>query len=277
MATELAALKAEINAIGHTVAVIREVAALKKELALIQQGVEGVKKRHQDELKTAAAKSDVPKQSEVVKKPEPSTNQPDPTPAKQPEAATKKSEPQKSEPAQKQPESTPKQPSFVSQKTSPTPKQPEPSASHKPEPTKQPEPTPKQPLITPTTSATTPAKPVATSNSVPANAKPAAATAKPMVGAATPKPSTSVNKSVAKPAGGKPVAPGQQSALSVEQKAAVDNIKTKVSADKSLDATKLETYISDKDFTLVFEMPREEFQKLPKWKQEAKKKAAGMF
>jgi hypothetical protein len=46
---------------------------------------------------------------------------------------------------------------------------------------------------------------------------------------------------------------------------------------KGVDPTKLEIYLNDSEFKIVFEMTREEFNKLPQWKQEAKKKAVYLF
>ncbi len=46
---------------------------------------------------------------------------------------------------------------------------------------------------------------------------------------------------------------------------------------KGVDATKLETYLSDLDFRIVFGMTREAFDKLPKWKQDTQKKSVYLF
>ncbi|KAH3732096.1 arsenate reductase ArsC [Pelomyxa schiedti] len=45
----------------------------------------------------------------------------------------------------------------------------------------------------------------------------------------------------------------------------------------ALDPTKLETYLTDEDFVEVFKMTREEFLKLPLWKQQNAKKEVGML
>lgn len=46
---------------------------------------------------------------------------------------------------------------------------------------------------------------------------------------------------------------------------------------KSMDSTKLDTYLDDEEFNLVFEMERETFEQMPKWKQAKLKKEAGLF
>eukprot|EP01114_Cavostelium_apophysatum_P003554 TRINITY_DN1350_c0_g1_i4.p1 TRINITY_DN1350_c0_g1~~TRINITY_DN1350_c0_g1_i4.p1 ORF type:complete len:642 (-),score=235.71 TRINITY_DN1350_c0_g1_i4:105-2030(-) len=46
---------------------------------------------------------------------------------------------------------------------------------------------------------------------------------------------------------------------------------------KELDQTKLETYLSDEDFLKAFEVTKEEFAKMPGWKQEEKKKSVGLY
>ncbi|XP_072926787.1 supervillin-like isoform X4 [Hemitrygon akajei] len=46
---------------------------------------------------------------------------------------------------------------------------------------------------------------------------------------------------------------------------------------EGVDPQKLETYLSDKDFQKLLQMPREEFYKLPSWKQVNCKKAKGLF
>lgn len=45
----------------------------------------------------------------------------------------------------------------------------------------------------------------------------------------------------------------------------------------SVDVTKKETYLSDSDFEIAFEMSKAEFTQLPKWRQQAKKKQVGLF
>ncbi|XP_078280646.1 supervillin-like [Rhinoraja longicauda] len=46
---------------------------------------------------------------------------------------------------------------------------------------------------------------------------------------------------------------------------------------EGVDPQRLETYLSDEDFQKVVQMPREEFYKLPSWKQVNWKKAKGLF
>lgn len=46
---------------------------------------------------------------------------------------------------------------------------------------------------------------------------------------------------------------------------------------EGVDPQRLETYLSDEDFQKLVQMPREEFYKLPSWKQVNWKKAKGLF
>jgi len=55
-----------------------------------------------------------------------------------------------------------------------------------------------------------------------------------------------------------------------------ENIKNKIGID-DLDANKLETYLSDDEFLKVMGCPREEFAKIPLWKQNNKKRAVGLL
>jgi len=59
-------------------------------------------------------------------------------------------------------------------------------------------------------------------------------------------------------------------------KAIIDAVKQKITTEK-LDSTKQENYLSDQDFVIAFKMSRDEFNKLPKWKQGEKKKEIGLF
>lgn len=46
---------------------------------------------------------------------------------------------------------------------------------------------------------------------------------------------------------------------------------------RGADKTKLETYLSEEEFENVFSMTRDEFYKLPTWKQQSRKKAVLLF
>jgi hypothetical protein len=46
---------------------------------------------------------------------------------------------------------------------------------------------------------------------------------------------------------------------------------------RGVDRTKLEQYLSDKDFWAVFKMKREAFRNLQSWKQQELKKRANLF
>jgi len=46
---------------------------------------------------------------------------------------------------------------------------------------------------------------------------------------------------------------------------------------RGADKTKLETYLTDEEFSEVFKMTRDEFYKLPTWKQGFKKKEVLLF
>jgi len=48
-------------------------------------------------------------------------------------------------------------------------------------------------------------------------------------------------------------------------------------ASLGLAPNELELYLSADDFAVALGMPRSEFENLPKWKRDAKKKAAGLF
>jgi len=45
----------------------------------------------------------------------------------------------------------------------------------------------------------------------------------------------------------------------------------------NLDTNKKEAYLTDSDFTQLFKMGRNEFEKLPKWKKDKIKKELGLF
>lgn len=46
---------------------------------------------------------------------------------------------------------------------------------------------------------------------------------------------------------------------------------------EGVDPAKLETYLSDEEFKNVFKMDKEQFAKLPGWKQTKSKKEVGLF
>ena len=46
---------------------------------------------------------------------------------------------------------------------------------------------------------------------------------------------------------------------------------------EGVDPARLETYLSDDDFKKVFKMDREQFAKMPGWKQTKTKKDVGLF
>lgn len=56
-----------------------------------------------------------------------------------------------------------------------------------------------------------------------------------------------------------------------------DLVTTNYKLPRGIDKTKLETYLSEEEFENVFSMTREEFYRLPKWKQQARKKEALLF
>ena len=46
---------------------------------------------------------------------------------------------------------------------------------------------------------------------------------------------------------------------------------------EGVDPARLETYLSDEEFKKVFKMDKEQFSKLPAWKQTKNKKEVGLF
>ncbi|EGC37358.1 hypothetical protein DICPUDRAFT_87008 [Dictyostelium purpureum] len=60
-------------------------------------------------------------------------------------------------------------------------------------------------------------------------------------------------------------------------KTIVDAVKAKSKVDKTMDPTKLENYLTEEDFKVVFGTSKDEFAKLPKWKQDGKKKETGIY
>jgi hypothetical protein len=263
---EIANLRNEVDAITRILNTVREVYAIRTEVDAIKRELTTIKDKHHQSKQTntptpsansnyGTDKADVPsKPTAVIAKPSDATVKPSAAPA----TAT-----------------TPTKPAATTPATTST-----------------------------TVTATLAAKPAAATAAVAVTATPAAATAtttaqskpaaitttvptKPAATVAT-KPTTSVTTTtvspapkpsgvVAKPVAGKPAAAGQQNVLSPAQQSIVDKMKSKSAADKSIDATKLETYLSDEEFAIVFEQSKSEYQKLPKWKQEAKKKSVGMF
>ncbi|EFA81889.1 hypothetical protein PPL_05121 [Heterostelium album PN500] len=69
----------------------------------------------------------------------------------------------------------------------------------------------------------------------------------------------------------------ESSSQSDQIKDIVQAIKDKANNDKNLDPAKLEQYLDDASFLIVLSQSKEEFEKLPKWKQSAKKKEVGLF
>jgi len=55
-----------------------------------------------------------------------------------------------------------------------------------------------------------------------------------------------------------------------------DNIKNKIGIE-GLDTNKLEIYLSDQDFLTAMGCSRDEFYKMPQWKQNNKKRMMGLF
>eukprot|EP01128_Nolandella_sp_AFSM9_P007444 TRINITY_DN407_c1_g2_i1.p1 TRINITY_DN407_c1_g2~~TRINITY_DN407_c1_g2_i1.p1 ORF type:complete len:1053 (+),score=344.92 TRINITY_DN407_c1_g2_i1:22-3159(+) len=56
-----------------------------------------------------------------------------------------------------------------------------------------------------------------------------------------------------------------------------EQLKDKASLPPTVDQGNLQNYLSDEDFLRAFEMTREEFTKVPKWKESTLKKKAGLF
>jgi len=64
--------------------------------------------------------------------------------------------------------------------------------------------------------------------------------------------------------------------VSPEVKAVVEEVKKKAK-ETGVSPTTLEVALTDEQYHIVLEHSKEEWAKLPKWKQEAKKKAVGLF
>ncbi|KAM9952597.1 hypothetical protein ACTFIR_007651 [Dictyostelium discoideum] len=75
----------------------------------------------------------------------------------------------------------------------------------------------------------------------------------------------------------KPAPSTAKDGVSPQIKTIVDSVKAKSKVDKTMDPTKLENYLSESDFLVVFDCSLAEFQKLPKWKQDSKKKETGIY
>ncbi|EAL68185.1 villin headpiece domain-containing protein [Dictyostelium discoideum AX4] len=75
----------------------------------------------------------------------------------------------------------------------------------------------------------------------------------------------------------KPAPSTAKDGVSPQIKTIVDAVKAKSKVDKTMDPTKLENYLSESDFLVVFDCSLAEFQKLPKWKQDSKKKETGIY
>ena len=74
-----------------------------------------------------------------------------------------------------------------------------------------------------------------------------------------------------------PTKPAQSVAEPVEITTFYSLQELKTSPPAECDRSKLEVYLSDEDFKTAMGFTKEEFTKLPKWKQTNKKKEVGLF
>ncbi|KYR02262.1 villin headpiece (VHP) domain-containing protein [Tieghemostelium lacteum] len=247
LSEEVYQLKKDLNQMTDLAKLVQETLLIKKELEAIKKEAERV----QSEI--AKAKN-APQATSTHNTPVSLTKTPTvvPPPNHAPVSLTKTSPPTQTPVATKPATTTPTPVATKPVTTTPTPKPV----------TSTPTPVATKPV---TTGPTSTPKPVTT----PSPVKPTTTTSTPTTTTATKAPVfNSAPSSTTKPV-----------ALNVNPqiKTIVDNVKAKSKVDKTMDPTKLEAYLTEADFLVALGCTRDEFNKLPKWKQDSKKKEISIY